>query len=323
MNRADQPGAAALRVSRAGSAQGMLRGLKLSPQLRRDITGYLFISPWIIGFLVFTAGTMLYSVGLSFFETNLLNYTEFTGTSNWTGMVKERLFWKSLMVTSMYTFGSVPPRLALALLIAILLNQKIRALGLFRTVYYLPSVVSGVAVAILWSWVLNPEYGLVNTGLGILGIEGPRWIFSETWAVPAFILMSLWGTGGSMLLFLAGLQGIPTPLYEAAKVDGAGVVRRFFHITLPMLSPTIFFNLVMSMIGSYQVFAQAYIMTGGGPNNATLTMVLYLYREGFTHFRFGYASAVAWALFLIIMFFTMFVIRSSAAWVHYEGELRR
>jgi multiple sugar transport system permease protein len=199
----------------------------------------------------------------------------------------------------------------------------VKFLGVWRTLYYMPSVVSGVAVAILWAWMFNPEFGLINSGLALIGIKGPRWVFSQQWALPAFVIMSLWGVGGNMLLYLAGLQGIPTPLYEAAKIDGANAFRCFLSITIPMMTPTIFFNLVMNFIGSFQIFTQSYIMTQGGPNNATLTMVLLLYRKGFQQFRFGYASAIAWVLFAIVFVFTILLLKSSELWVFYEGEIKK
>jgi len=296
--------------------------VRLSMRAKEEIAGYICISPWVIGFLVFTAGAMGYSLGLSFFESDMLTGTRFVGFDNYVKLLNDSLFMKSLKVTSIYTFGTVPLRVALALLIALLLNQRIFLRGPLRTAYYLPSVVSGVAVAILWFWLLSPTKGLVNKVLSVFGIPGPLWLYSETWALPALMIMSLWGVGGSMLIYLAGLQGIPTVLYEAAKIDGAGALSRFFRITLPMITPTIFFNLVMNIIGSYQVFTQALVATAGGPNNATLTMVLYLYRKGFQQFHFGYASAIAWVLFFIILVFTLLIVRSSAAWVYYEGEVK-
>jgi multiple sugar transport system permease protein len=238
-------------------------------------------------------------------------------------MWNDELFWKSFRVTAYYTFALVPTSIVISLSIALLMNQKVAGIGLWRTLYYLPSVVQGVAVAVLWGFVLNPRFGLINAGLKMIGIEGPRWLYSEDWAVPGLILMGLWGAGGGMLLYLAGLQGIPTALYEAAEIDGANAIRRFLHITIPMLTPTIYFNLLINIIGSFQVFTQSYVMTDGGPNNATLTQVLYLYRKGFLNFQFGYASALAWALFLLIMVFTILVVRSSESWVHYEGELKK
>ncbi len=296
----------------------------LTRRARQELAGYFCISPWIIGFLVFEAGAMLFSLGLTLFETDLLTGARFIGLHNFTQLAADKLFLKSLTVTSTYVLLAVPSQVATALSIALLLNSKqVRAMGVWRTLYYMPSIVSGIAVSILWSWMLSPQYGLINYLLSLIGIKGPRWIFSEQWALPSFAMMAAWGAGSNMLLYLAGLQGIPTTLYEAASIDGANGLRRFIHITLPMLSPTIFFNLVMTLTGCFQVFTQAYVMTSGGPNNATLTVVLYLYRNAFQMLRFGYASAVAWVLFVIIMAFTLMVLRSSSLWVFYEGELRR
>lgn len=288
-----------------------------------ELTAYLFIAPWAIGFLVFTAGAMIYSLGLSTLETDLLSSSSFVGLENYIDLATDPLFTKSLVVTLFYTVLVVPFGTIVALLVALLLNQNVRPLGFWRTVYYLPAVVSGVAVAILWGWVLNPEAGLLNQGLALFGIPGPRWFGSEQWAVPGLVLISLWGTGTNMLLYLAGLQGIPTEIQEAARIDGASSARVFWHVTLPLLTPTIFFNVIINTIGSFQVFTTAYVLTQGGPNNATLTMVVYIYRLGFQLFHFGYASALAWVLFAIIMVFTLLIVRSSAAWVYYEGGLRR
>lgn len=300
------------------------RSQRLSPRVIRDnIAGFLFISPWLLHFVLLIAFAMIYSFRISLMETDLLSTEKFIGFANYKQLWNDELFWKSFRVTAYYSFVLVPSGIVLALAIAMLMNQKVKLVGVWRTLFYLPSVVSGVAVAILWGYVLNPRFGLLNLGLRNIGIEGPRWLFSETWAVPGFILMGLWGAGGAMLLYLAGLQGIPTQLYEAAEIDGAGSWSRFRHITIPMLTPTIYFNLLINIIGSFQVFTQSYIMTGGGPNNATLTQVLYLYRKGFQNFQFGYASALAWALFLVIMVFTVLVVRSSEGWVHYEGELKK
>jgi len=295
----------------------------LSQRTREEIAGYICILPWLMGFLVFTVGAMLFSMGLTFFKADLLTEYKFVGVGNFAKLANDSLFHKSLVVTSLYTSFTVPLNLILGLVIALGLNQSIPLRSFWRTLYYLPSVVSGLAVAILWSWVFNPEIGLLNQALRLVGIEGPRWLYSEGWALPAFVIMGLWGSGGNMLLYLAGLQSIPTTLYEAAKIDGANSWHCFWSITLPMLSSTIFFNLVMNIIGSFQVFTQALVMTNGGPNFATLTMVLYLYRKGFEQLQFGYASAIAWVLFIIILGFTLLVIRSSSAWVYYEGELKK
>jgi multiple sugar transport system permease protein len=295
---------------------------RLSQARAEELTAYLFISPWVIGFLIFTLGAMIFSLGLSTLDTDLLSSTQFVGLKNYRDLLGDPLFVKSLLVTLYYTILTVPFGTLIALLIALLLNQRIVALGFWRTVYYLPAVVTGVAVAILWGWVLNPDAGLFNQGLALFGIRGPRWFGSETWAVPGLVLISLWGTGTNMLLYLAGLQSIPTEIQEAARIDGAGSFRVFAHVTLPLLTPTIFFNFVINIIGSFQVFTNAYVLTQGGPNNATLTMVLYIYRLGFQLFHFGYASALAWVLFAIILFFTLLVVRSSDLWVYYEGGLR-
>jgi multiple sugar transport system permease protein len=293
--------------------------------MRNNIAGYLFMAPWLIHLSVLILGAMLFSLGISLYDTDFLTKTEFVGLDNYRRMFNDPLFWKSLRNTAYYTFAMVPLSVTFALVIALLLNQKVKFLGVYRTLYYIyiPSIVSGVAIALLWSYLLNPRFGLINQGLALLGIPGPEWIYSQEWAIPAFIMMGVWSAGGNMLLYLAGLQGIPTTLYEAAKIDGANGWHRFWRITLPMLTPTIYFNLLINMIGAWQVFSQSYIMTSGGPNNATLTMVLYLYRKGFEQFHFGYAAALAWTIFVIIMLFTVLVVRSSEAWVYYEGEMKR
>lgn len=299
------------------------RRWRLSQRTQEEIAGYLFIMPWLLGFLIFTVGTMIFSFGLTFYKADLLTEAKFIGFGNVIKLFKDPLFYKSLWVTSYYTFFTVPLSISLGLAIAIGLNQKLPVRSLWRAFYYMPSLVSGLAVAILWTWVFNPDIGLLNQTLKMVGISGPRWIYSETWAMPAFVIMGLWSSGSNMLLYLGGLQSIPTPLYEAAKIDGANSWQRFWKITLPLLSPTIFFSLITAIIGSFQVFTQALVMTEGGPNFATLTMVLYLYRTGFQQLNFGYASTLAWALTLIILAFTLLTLRSSALWVYYEGELKR
>ncbi|MCI0526988.1 MAG: sugar ABC transporter permease, partial [Nitrospira sp.] len=266
---------------------------------------------------------MLFSLGLSFFEADLLTQNYFIGLKNYQELSQDSLFRQSLKVTATYAFVSVPLGTATALLLAMLLNQKITGLPIWRTIYYLPSVISGVAVSLVWTQMFNPRAGFINGLLGLIGIQGPNWLFSSTWALPSLIIMSTWGVGATMLLYLAGLQGIPTHLYEAATIDGANAWRRFWHITIPLLTPTIFFNIVINLIASFQMFTQALIMTDGGPNNATLSMVLYLYRKAFEQTRFGYASAVAWVLFAIIICFTLLLQYSSKHWVYYEGEERR
>jgi len=232
------------------------------------------------------------------------------------------LFWQSLKVTAIYSFVSVPMGLGLGLAVAILMNQKVRGIAAFRTIYYLPAVVSGVAVALLWMWIFDPSYGLGNVVLRSIGLPGSQWLTSPTTSLLSLILMSFWGIGGGMVIYLAGLQSVPQHLYEAADLDGAGVLQKFRHVTIPMLTPVIFYNLIMGIIGSFQVFTQAFVMTNGGPVNSTLFYVLYLFRQAFNYYHMGYASAMAWILFAIILALTLIVFKSSALWVYYEGEKR-
>ena len=295
---------------------------RLSRRHSEALWALLFISPWLVGFLLFTAGPMVFSFGISFWETSFLNKSEYVGLANYREMLDDPLFSKALRVTFTYTMLTVPFATVIALGIALLLNNKLLLNTTFRTIYYLPALVSRVAVALVWGWVLNPSDGLVNRVLRSVGLPGPRWFASENWAVPGLAPIALWGTGTNMLLYLAGLQGIPTDLKEAARIDGAGAVRSFLNVTLPLLTPTIFFNVILNVISSFQAFTQAYVLTKGGPNNATLTMVMYLYREAFLNFQFGYASALAWTLFAIVFVFTLILIRSQSLWVHYEGGLR-
>lgn len=298
----------------------LARRRPLSLRAREEITAYILIAPWIIGFLVFTFGALVFSLVISFYKTDLLSPSEFIGFQNYQELFfDDNLFWQAIRVTTLYTLGVVPLQVVLGLVVALLLNQQIRGMGAWRIIFYLPSVVSGVAVAMIWMWFFHPDFGLFNALLANVGIQGPSWLYSETWALPSLILMSVWSIGPGMLIFLAGLQSIPKELYEAAQLDGAGSWRQFVHITIPMLSPQILFNTIIGIIGSYQVFTASFVMTEGGPNNATLTMVLYLYRRGFLMARFGYASAIAWVLFLIIMVFTLFTLRSSRSSTFYEA----
>lgn len=294
--------------------------------LKNDLLGYLFISPWLIGFLALALGPMLLSLVMSFTRWSMLSPPLWIGLENYRELILDPLIPTSLWNTAYYVAFAVPLGVLLSLLLALLLHQKLKGIGLFRTIFFLPSVTNMVAVSILWMWVFNPEFGLLNRGLAMLGIDGPLWLQSETWAKPALILMSLWGVGGGMIITLAGLQNIPKELYEAAHLDGARRWHRLWHITLPMISPVLFFNLVMNTIGAFQVFTQAFVMTAsssqgqeGGPNNATLFFVLYLYKKAFQQFKMGYASAMAWLLFLIILVFTVIQFSLSRRWVYYES----
>jgi multiple sugar transport system permease protein len=264
---------------------------------------------------------MVASIVISLTHWDIISPPAWVGLDNYkTLFTEDGLFWKSLRVTMVFTFVLVPLQLTLSLLVAILLNQKVRGLSLFRTVFYLPTVLPVVASSMLWMWIFYPQ-GLLNFFVKFLGVPPQEWLTSESLALPAIILMSLWGIfGTSMIIFLAGLQGIPRTLYEAAEIDGAGVWKRFRMVTLPMLSPVIFFNFVMGVIGTFQVFTQGYLLTDGKPNNSTLFYVLYLYRNAFEYLNMGYASALAWVLFIIIMAATAMIMRSSSYWVYYEAQ---
>jgi multiple sugar transport system permease protein len=293
----------------------------MSPRTREALTFYLVIAPWIIGFLVFTLGPMLYSVFLSMAKWDIIGTPRWVGLKNFqTLLFKDDLFWKSLKVTAIYSFGGVPLQLSLSLLLAVLLNRASKLRNIFRTIFYTPSVMSGVAVSLLWMWVFNPEFGVINHLLAQIGIEGPRWIYDEHWALPSLIIMSLWGAGSGMIIFLAGLQSVPQSLYDAADVDGATVWHKFLHVTFPMITPVVLFNLVMGVIGSFQVFTQSYVMTRGGPHYATYFVVFYIYNSAFEYLKMGYAAALAWVLFLVILILTLFIFRSTPMWVYYEAR---
>ena len=296
----------------------------LSPQARREaVEGYLFILPWLLGLVIFIVGPILASFYFSLTDYEVVRPPIFRGLANYQRLLGDDLFWQALKVTTIYVVISTPLGLALSFVLALLMNQKVRWISLWRTIYYLPTLVPVIASTMLWLWIFNPEFGLLNTLLRYVGIDGPLWLGHSQWALPSLILMSLWTVGGPMLIYLAGLQGIPTDLYEAAEVDGAGAWAKFRAVTIPLMTPVIFFNLVMNMIAAFQVFAQPFIMTGGGPRYATLFYVLYLYQNAFKFFRMGYAAALAWVLFMVILLFTLLVFRSSALWVFYEGEVRR
>lgn len=292
---------------------------KLSITKREAREGYLFIFPWIIGLILFMGGPIIAVFVISLTDWSMFGSPNFIGLENYKSLIEDPLFWKSMKVTFIYLFN-VPLNLILGLFIAILLNQKIKALGFFRTVYYLPSVTAGVAVALLWMWIFNSRFGFMNIILAGFGIEGPRWLGSEEWVLPAFIIMSVWGVGGPMLIYLGGLQGIPTSLYEAATVDGANFWHKFRHITLPMMTPVILFNMIMGIIASFQIFTQAYIMTEGGPNYASLFYVLYIYLNAFEWYKLGYACTLASILFLIILVTIYIIIKSSTGWIYYAAQ---
>lgn len=296
---------------------------RLTFRKREAVLGWVMASPWLIGFLAFTLGPMLASLALSTFEWDLISPAEFVGWGNYRAFfIDDPLSLHSLRITLAYSLMAIPLHLVLGVAVAMLLNVNIKGQAVLRTIYYLPAVLAGVAVAMLWRWIFSPDFGLLNLFLSYVRIEGPNWLGSRTWVLPSFVLMSLWGIGGGMVIYLAGLQGIPTELYEAVAMDGANAARKTWHITLPMLSPVIFFQLIMGVISSMQIFTQAFIMTDGGPANASLFYMLYLYRQAFEYRNMGYASVLAWMLFLCILALTLLLFRTASSWVYYEAETR-
>lgn len=288
---------------------------------REAIAAYGFISPWMLGFVGLTVGPMLASLALSFTDDNLVaSGTSFVGLDNYEkALFDDPLVMHSLRVTAYYASAAVVLDLVVGLALALLLNAGFRGIGAIRTIYYLPAAVSGVAVSLLWLWIFQPNGGLANGLLALVGLPGPAWVYSTNWVIPAFVLMSLWGVGRSAFIYLAILQRIPTNLYEAAAVDGAGSMRRFFRITVPLVTPAIFLNLVLGLIGNFQTFTQAFVISEGGPANASLFYTLLVYRNAFRYFRIGYASALAWILFALLFILTMLLFLSARRWVFYEA----
>lgn len=287
---------------------------------QRRIAFYIFLIPWMAGFLLWTVGPMLASLWLSLTTYDAIAPPQFVALQNYVNIVQSPLTWQSLKATTIYTVGAVGVTVAASLLLATLLNQRLPLLSLWRTIYYLPVVTAGVAVSLLWWWIFQPDYGLINGILwGLFHVRGPGWFFDANWVLPAFIIMAAWGVGGPMLIYLAAMQGVPTQLHEAASMDGANALRRYWHVTLPMISPAILFNTILSVIGSFQVFTPAYIITNGGPDYASYFYVFNIYENAFVNFRLGDASALAWILFVIVMVCTILLFRTSSLWVYYEG----
>jgi multiple sugar transport system permease protein len=282
----------------------------------------LYISPWIVGFLVFVLGPMVASLWLSFTDYSGTKAPAFVGLRNYAYMFnQDKLFWGAIGKTFYFATAVVVIGISGSLACALLLNTGLRGAALYRTIYFIPSLTPIVALALLWSWVLQPRYGLLNGLLSHVGIKGPGWLASPAWAIPGLLMMNLWATtgGGRMVVFLAGLQGIPEELYDAAHVDGANALRRLWHITLPMLSSTIFFNLVLGVIAGLKVFAAAYVTTDGGPAYATWFYILHLFAQAFRYLELGYASALAWFFFVIVLVLTVVQFAASRRWVYYEG----
>ncbi len=288
--------------------------------MKKNLIGYAFICPWLFGFLVFTTYPFLTSIYLSFTRYDIVRPPVWVGAANYhTLLTGDALFWKSLGVTFQFALIAVPLGVVLGVALALLLNLDLRGMGLYRTIFFLPSILPTVATSVVFLWLFNPEIGLINRLLRAVGVIGPEWLQSPTWALPSLVLLSLWAVGGSMVIYLAGLKDIPTHLYEAATIDGANAWQQLRYVTLPMLSPVIFFNLVMGLIGVFQYFTEAYIMTQGGPEDSTHFYALYLFERAWRYLDMGYASAMAWVLFLVIMVITGLLFWTQRRWVHYGG----
>jgi multiple sugar transport system permease protein len=288
---------------------------------REALTFYLFVLPWVVGFLVFTVGPIVASFVLSFTQYDIILPPRFVGLGNFRELFNDPLFYTSLYNTLYLVVFAVPLGMVVSFAIAMLLNQKVRFMAAYRTAYFMPSIVPAVASAALWLYLLQPQWGLLNGFLGAIGIPGPGWLSSTTWSKPAIILLLVWSSGGTMIIYLAGLQDIPQSLYEAAEIDGANGWRKFLHVTLPLMTPSIFFTLVIGIIGAFQIFAIIFVLTDGmgGPLNSTLVYMIYLFRNGFNFFRMGYASAMAWVLFVIILLLTWVQFKTASRWVYYEA----
>jgi multiple sugar transport system permease protein len=289
----------------------------------------VFLLPWLIGFLWFVLGPVLVALVMSFTDyTGGTSPLNFVGLANYRDMLSgDPLFRQSLKVTALFTILTVPLGLCLSLGIAVLLNQKVRLLPLWRTIFYLPSLVTGAAIALLWQFMFNEQFGLLNSVLNTFNIVGVPWLSSEDWVIPSLVIASLWGSTNGMLVFLSGLQAIPTELYEASMLDGAGSLRKFWHITIPLLTPTIFYNLILGIITSFQVFTLVFVLTTGmnggsvgGPNYASYVYSIYIYQTAFQFNRLGYAAALGWALFVVVLLLTLAVFRTARYWVFYPGD---
>lgn len=289
---------------------------------KQSFWGYVFVSPWAIGFLVFGLYPIVMSIYYSLCQYDVLRIPQFIGLDNYKELLfNDDYFWVSIYNTLFYLVFRTPFVIIGSLLLAVLVDNSIKGMNFFRTVYFTPSIISGVILSVLWMWLLNPEYGLINNALGYFGIQGPLWLIDPNWSKPALILMSVWSIGGGrMLVFLAALQGVPKNLYEAVEIDGGGWWAKFKNVTIPHISPIIFLWTIIEVIFALQVFVEAYVMTKGGPLNSTLFYNLYLYNKAFDDFQMGYSSALAWILFIIAMILTYIQFRVSKKWVHYAGE---
>jgi len=292
----------------------------MKEKYKEALWAYLFILPQAVGILVFIVGAVIVAFLLSFCEWDLVTPFRWVGLRNYIVQLNQPIFWKCLLNTAYFALGHIPLVIIFGLGLALILHKKILGITVYRSVFFLPFVTSSVAISLVWLWLYNPEYGLINSYLSLVGIKGPQWIASLRWAMPSIIILVVWKVVGyNMVLFLAGLTAIPAHLYDAAKIDGAGRWTQFRYVTLPMLSPTIFFILIISIIGSLQLFDEVFIMTRGGPANATSVLVHHIYKLAFSFFKIGEASAVAWILFMLIFLVTLVQFLLAKRWVYYRG----
>ncbi len=301
------------------AAARVVRKRYRGPLHGQNLEGWLFVSPLLIGFLVFLLGPLFFSLVISLTQWNLLQPMKFVGLANFKRMLfEDPVFWRSLLNTAYFSIGTIPLELVAALTMALLMNRGMFGFTFFRALFFMPTVTSWIAIGLAWRWLYNPEFGLINWFLSLVGIQGPLWLNDTTSAMPSVILVNVWrGAGYNMVLYLAGLQGIPEYYYEASLIDGATWGQQFRRITLPLLTPTTFFILIMSIINSFQVFGAIYIMTSGGPAGATEVIVWYIWDNAFNYLKMGYASAMAWVLFMIILLFTFVQSKFSDKWVFY------
>ena len=311
-----------MKPSMSTSDTGIKKRKKMNLKRKETIQFYICIAPWLIGFICLTLGPMIISLYMSFTNWDMFSDVEFIGLQNYTKLFNDKIFMKSVINTFIYALISVPLGMFLSLIVAYMLNLNVKGIKWFRTIFYLPCVIPVVASSLIFTRMLAPS-GVINQFLSIFGVAGPAWLLDKDVVLYSFIFMALWGVGGNMILLLAGMQGIPDELYEAGLIDGANRRQLFTYITIPQLTPVIFFNLIMGVIGSLQAFSQIYIMTGGGPDNGSMMIVPYLYQTGFVNYRMGYASSMAWVLFVIVLILSMVVFKSSSLWVFYEGEVKK
>lgn len=280
----------------------------------KDNIGLMFVLPWVIGFLLFTVFPMLAASYISMTDWPIIGAAEFVGIKNFIAIFKDENFYKVLWITIRFAVFNIPLSITISLMVAMSLNKAYKSVGIFRTIFYMPAIVSGVAVAIVFKWILDPTYGLINSILGIIGVEGPNWLFDPNWVLPSYLVMAAWAASGGLLTFLVGLKEIPKELYEAAEIDGANVVRKVQHIMLPLITPIIFYNVVITLIASFRKFTDAYVFGGAGGEGKFY--MVHLYEQAFTFFKMGYATALAWVLFVIILLLTLFINKTKKYWVY-------